>query len=322
MLKNAKQLATRYFEGKITRDEENVLFEFIGQGDDQRALFHRWETEWEEQQTAHAETERAWLHFASNTIEAKAKSVVVLTLRHRIAIAAAVTALVMITAFSTWQLVDNLPGHEFALTAPMGSKTQLTLPDGSKIWLNAGSTLKYTSQFDNKNREVELEGEGYFEVAKKKNGAQFVVKTRGYDVVVKGTHFDVSAYKDDQFIKTSLLEGAVLIDAGEDRLMMQPGEMVTLNTATGALTKTNFNNDAHAWIRNMTDFDEITLEDFVKILSRQYAVKIHILSSELKTTKLSISLRNKETIDEVLDALQRITNMKITRNGKNIYMTE
>lgn len=322
MLKNAKQLATRYFEGKITREEENALFEFIGQGDDQRALFHRWETEWEEQQTAHAETERAWLHFASNTIGAKAKSVVVLTLRHRIAIAVAVAALVMITAFSTWQLVDNLPGHEFALTAPMGSKTQLILPDGSKIWLNAGSTLKYTSQFDNKDREVELEGEGYFEVAQKKDGTQFVVKTRGYDVVVKGTHFDVSAYKDDPFIKTSLLEGSVLIDAGEDQLMMLPGEMVILNTATGALTKTNFSNDSHAWIRNMTDFDEITLEDFAKILSRQYAVKIHILSGELKTTKLSISLRNKETIDEVLDALQRITGMKITRNGKNIYMAE
>ncbi|SFG03150.1 FecR family protein [Prevotella sp. KH2C16] len=322
MLKNAKQLATRYFEGKITRDEENALFEFIEQGDDQRALFHRWETEWKEQQTAHAETERAWLHFASNTIEAKAKSVVVLTLRHRIAIAAAVVALVMITAFSTWQLIDNLPGHEFALTTPMGSKSELTLPDGSKVWLNAGSTLKYTSQFDNNNREVKLEGEGYFEVAKKESGSRFVVKTRGYDVVVKGTHFDVSAYKDDPFIRTSLLEGSVLIDAGNDRLMMQPGEMVTLNTSTGALIKTNFSNDSHAWIRNMTDFDEITLEEFTKILSRQYAVRIHILSNDLKTTKLSISLRNKETIDEVLVALQRITDMKVTRNGKDIYMAE
>jgi transmembrane sensor len=168
---------------------------------------------------------------------------------------------------------------------------------------------------------VELEGEGYFEVTKH-DGVEFIVKTSGYDVVVKGTHFDVAAYKDEQYITTALMQGSVMINRGGNHLLMKPGDIVKLNTNTGELIKSTTSGNTNDWMQNITDYDEITLNDFAKVLSRQYAVDIHIQSATLRQAKFSITLRNHETIDEVLDALKRVMKMKVHRDGKYIIISE
>lgn len=322
MTEETKQKAIRYFQGNITRDEEKALLEFIGQSEANYTMFCSWESEWSRQHTNDEKTRKAWEEFESRIIMKDEKPAFTIRWRRRIAAVAAVALLLIITAFSTWYFTNDRPEAYYALTAPMGSKTRLVLPDNSVVWLNAGSTLRYSTAYNHKNRKVELSGEGYFEVSKQNDGKEFTVKTSRYDVVVKGTKFDVSAYKDDKYFTTSLMQGSVLVNCGNDHLMMKPGEMVQLDTNTGELKKTTFNNDTRAWMQNMTDYDEITLGDFAKVLSRQYAVNIHIKSAELKATKISISLRNKETIDDVLTALQRITSMKMLRQGKDIYITE
>lgn len=316
-----KQLAIRYFEGQISREEENVLFDFVQQSEENRVLFHSWEAEWSDQHEVDAETEQAWQFLASRIIGEDVKPVKVVNLWRNIVAVAAVALLIVGTALTTWYITSNAPESYYAITAPQGSRSRLVLPDGSRVWLNAGSTLRYSTQFSQKNRKVELNGEGYFEVAKH-HGAEFVVKTCGYDVVVKGTHFDVSAYKDDEYITTTLMEGSVMINRGEDHLLMKPGEMVKLDVNTGELIKSTFSDNTNAWMQNMADYEEITLNDFAKILSRQYAVDIHIQSAVLRQAKFSISLRNKETIDEVLDALNRVMDMKVHRVGKDIYISQ
>lgn len=316
-----KQLAIRYFEGQISREEENVLFDFVQQSEENRVLFHSWEAEWSDQHEVDAETEQAWQFLASRIIGEDVKPVKVVNLWRNIVAVAAVALLIVGTALTTWYITSNAPESYYAVTAPQGSRSRLVLPDGSRVWLNAGSTLRYSTQFSQKNRKVELNGEGYFEVAKH-HGAEFVVKTCGYDVVVKGTHFDVSAYKDDEYITTTLMEGSVMINRGEDHLLMKPGEMVKLDVNTGELIKSTFSDNTNAWMQNMADYEEITLNDFAKILSRQYAVDIHIQSAVLRQAKFSISLRNKETIDEVLDALNRVMDMKVHRVGKDIYISQ
>lgn len=321
MTKEMKQLAIRYFEGQISREEENVLFDFVQQSEENRVLFHSWEAEWSDQHEVDAETEQAWQFLASRIIGEDVKPVKVVNLWRNIVAVAAVALLIVGTALTTWYITSNAPESYYAVTAPQGSRSRLVLPDGSRVWLNAGSTLRYSTQFSQKNRKVELNGEGYFEVAKH-HGAEFVVKTCGYDVVVKGTHFDVSAYKDDEYITTTLMEGSVMINRGEDHLLMKPGEMVKLDVNTGELIKSTFSDNTNAWMQNMADYEEITLNDFAKILSRQYAVDIHIQSAVLRQAKFSISLRNKETIDEVLDALNRVMDMKVHRVGKDIYISQ
>ena len=129
-----------------------------------------------------------------------------ITLR-RLAAAAAVVLLMVMSGVLTYWLKPNQPVQQYALTAPMGSKTHVLLPDSSEVWLNAGSTLRYASDFNEANRNVSLEGEGYFQVKHKQDGQEFTVHTNGYDVVVKGTRFTVTAYADDPMVTTALLQG-------------------------------------------------------------------------------------------------------------------
>ncbi len=316
----AKLLAERYFSGTIIRDDEKKLLDFIEESKDNMLLFRSWEKEWTETCDVDDDTARAWYEFSAHMLENDAKPARVVSIRSIFHIAASVALIIASTILAT--LYFSTPEEKFyALSVPMGSKTNIVLPDGSKVWLNAGSTIRYSTKFNEQNRNIELDGEGYFEVAKNAN-AEFTVKTSGYDVVVKGTHFNISAYGDDQYVTTTLMKGSVQINRGADQLLMKPGEMVCYNNVTGVLTKKLFHNKSNAWLSGMDDYDDITVGEFAKKLSRRYDVNIHINSNKIRNTRISITLRNELTIDEVMDALQNVTRVNLVRKGKDIYMTE
>lgn len=314
-----KALANKYFEGRIAPEEEKLLLDFISQHPSSLADFRAWEAEWSSRPHFDMATERAWSRFYNwMKLRNNENKIRRGFLRN---VSAVIVALAVCSGLVAWYVSTRPADSYYTLTAPVGSKSSLLLPDGSLVWLNAGSTLTYSTGFSVDNRRVKLQGEGYFEVTKH-DGAEFVVETDGYDVVVKGTSFNVSAYKDDQYITTILIKGSVLIARGADHLNMKPGDMVQLDTYTGRLTKSRTENDARAWVDNMTEYSDITLSELAKCLSRRYAVNIHVASSRLRKMRFSISLRNKENIDEVLEALQRITAMKICRDGKDIVVSE
>src|SRR5690606_33439973 len=100
------------------------------------------------------------------------------------------------------------------LTTPKGGQYQVTLPDGTNVWLNAASSLRYPMRFDGDSREVELEGEGYFEVVPDKRH-RFIVHSKAHKVTVLGTRFNVNAYGNERTITTTLVEGSVEVSAGE-----------------------------------------------------------------------------------------------------------
>ena len=190
------------------------------------------------------------------------------------------------------------------------------------MYKRQGSTLKYSNKFNTANRRVELNGEGYFEVTKKA-GATFIVQTHGYDVVVKGTKFDVSAYDDDPFISTTLLEGSVELNYKGSQIRMSPGESMRLNVETGKFIRTQVNaSQSKAWAENRIEFDHITLKELVAKLSRQYDVNIRLESEAVGDKTFRISLRNRETIGEVMTALQEIIPITVERKGKDIYIRE
>ena len=113
------------------------------------------------------------------------------------------------------------------ITTPRGGQYQLELADGSKVWLNAASSLRFPTAFPGKERIVELTGEGYFEVAK--NAAQpFFVKANNMEVEVLGTHFNIMAYSDEKTLKTTLLEGSVKIKSGNTTSLLKPGQQARL----------------------------------------------------------------------------------------------
>ena len=239
---------------------------------------------------------------------------------------AAVAVIVLLTAAGTLGIrsMVSLSSAEdfFVFEAPYGEKSKMTLADGTVVWLNAGSVLKYSDKFNERNRKVILHGEAYFEVTRKEK-AEFTVQTCGYDVVVKGTKFDVSAYPEDSVVTTALLEGSVEIYRGEQRIEMKPGEMVKLDMVTGKFTRTR--NDVKqwkAWSENRIEFEDITLKELVTKLSRQYDVNIRLESEQVGAKRFRISLRNRETIGEVMTALQEIIPITVERRGKDIYIRE
>ena len=212
--------------------------------------------------------------------------------------AAIIAVILAVGCFSYWQGGVNVKDTfaDISVEAPLGSRTKLYLPDGTLVWLYAGSRMTYSQGFGVDNRMIELEGEGYFEVTKKE-GATFIVQTHGYDVVVKGTKFDVSAYADDPFISTTLLEGSVELNYKGTPVMMSPGESIRLNVETGKFVRTQVNaSQSKAWAENRIEFDHITLKELVAKLSRQYDVNIRLESESIGDKTFRISLRNRETI--------------------------
>lgn len=320
-----KPIAMRYFNGEATHEEEAMIDAFIKQGEEQASLFNQWMEEWEASifSTPAPAVDQAWQRLQEaidhadeeETSPAHTGRTVHMQWWHKAVAAAAI--IVIIGCAAIWSLSGSTATQTYLCSAPAGSKTQVTLPDGSKVWLNGGSSLAYTNQFNDDNRRVELHGEAYFEV-QKHQGKPFTVHTQGYDVTVKGTKFNVSAYDDDPTSTTTLMEGKVELSDGKQNLSLAPGDAVQLNKATGQLQRHATDGFADGWRSGRLMYPDITLEQFGRVLSRQYNVNVHLADSHSANMRISVMLQNNETIDEVVSALTRITGHDITRNGDTL----
>ncbi|WP_177230269.1 FecR domain-containing protein [Chitinophaga sp. CF118] len=161
------------------------------------------------------------------------------------------------------------------LTVPRGGQFNIVLPDGSHVWLNAASSLKYPTAFNGAQRMVEMQGQGYFEVAK--NTKQpFFVKVNNMEVQVLGTSFDVMAYTDEKSVNTTLLEGAIKVQHGNNQQRLQPGQQAVLDPATGAITVRRPDVDqVIAWKTGFFEFDNAPLADIMRQLSRWYDIDVN-----------------------------------------------
>lgn len=160
------------------------------------------------------------------------------------------------------------------LTTPKGGQYQVLLPDGSKVWLNAVSSLRYPIAFMGGERRVELSGEAYFEVAA--NAAMpFVVKVKDAEVKVLGTHFNVNAYMDESAIRTTLLEGVVQMSNGAEKALLEPGRQAVLSNGTGELTTAAIDVDpVVAWKNGLFHFEHSDVAMIMRQLSRWYEVEV------------------------------------------------
>lgn len=165
------------------------------------------------------------------------------------------------------------------LVTPRGGQYQLILPDGSKVWLNAASSLRYPTVFNEASRTVELKGEAYFEISTQKtsNGEKvpFYVKVGKMDVEVLGTHFNVMAYPDEQEISTTLLEGAVRLRNDHMHTLIKPGEQGILDSHTNAFKVQPANTDKiMSWKNGIFNFQDNNLEEVMRQLSRWYDIDV------------------------------------------------
>ncbi|RYE27330.1 MAG: FecR family protein, partial [Sphingobacteriaceae bacterium] len=160
-----------------------------------------------------------------------------------------------------------------SVATPKGGQYRLKLPDGTIVYLNAASSITYPTQFMGDQRIVELSGEAYFEVAK--NPAQpFIVKTSKVNVKVLGTHFNVSAYPDESTIKTTLLEGAVTVNYGNQAISIYPGQQTFISAENELKVKSVSTDDVVAWKNGYFSFEMDGISSAMKKIARWYNVDV------------------------------------------------
>ena len=238
--------------------------------------------------------------------------------------AAVVAIIIAVGCISYWQGEVNVKDTfaDISVEAPLGSKTKLYLPDGTLVWLNAGSRMTYSQGFGVDNRKVELEGEGYFEV-KRNEKIPFFVKTKDLQLQVLGTKFNFRDYPEDHEVVVSLLEGKVGLNnllREEKEAVLSPDERSVLNKANGLLTVESVTaSNASQWTDGYLFFDEELLPDIAKELERSYNVKIHIANDSLKTFRFYGNfVRREQNIQEVLEALASTEKMQYKIEERNI----
>jgi transmembrane sensor len=217
------------------------------------------------------------------------------------------------------------------LETPRGGKYMMTLPDGSKVWLNAASRIRFPETFSKTAREVYIQGEAYFEVVNaspgnKKNKWPFLVKTGKHVVEVLGTHFNVNAYSDENEIKTTLLEGAVNVYHGDmslDGKNRHPAVLKPLQQSTVKTDPQNSNillppvitladlDQTMAWKNNLFRFKDTEIKTIMRELARWYNVEVEY-ESEIPKDKLTGYVSRDVPVEKVLKMLEATSTMSFT----------
>ena len=164
------------------------------------------------------------------------------------------------------------------IETPKGGKYQIILPDGSKVWLNSVSSLRFPAIFSGKERNVELTGEAFFEVAKNID-KPFIVKTKDMNVFVTGTQFNVMAYSDENFSATTLVEGSVHVSNLKSNIVLKPGEQVVSNEGA-KLSKSIADVEQNiAWKNGLFQFNDSDMRTVMNQISRWYDVSVEYKGS-------------------------------------------
>lgn len=242
----------------------------------------------------------------------------------------AVVVLLLIVSIVSYRQAGKQLENDFAtivMEAPLGSKSKMTLPDGTIVWLNAGSRIVYSQGFGISDRHIELVGEAYFEVFKNKEKV-FIVNTKELEVKVLGTKFNFRNYPEDKEVTVDLLEGRLSLDnrlKQMDTQYLSPFEKVVLNKQTGNLSiLTTKAEHSKAWTKEMLFFDEYLLFDISKELERSYNVTIRIQDDSLNAFRFyGCFNRREQSIEDVLKVMSSTGRLKyeIDKDGTIILMS-
>jgi ferric-dicitrate binding protein FerR (iron transport regulator) len=269
---------------------------------------------------------------------------------------AAIAVILILSAFLIQKMFQ--PGQQpnidlvfYEVKAPLGAKSEVTLPDGSLVWLNAGSKIKYNAGFNITNRNLQLDGEAYFTVAKNKE-IPFIVKTSDIDIKAVGTSFNVKAYSDEGTIETTLVEGKIAIirngitkkSTGE--FYLEPNQKATFVKEKTTFEVTDVRKFIEelppqikvetgkvyiipkvdpdpniAWKDNRLIFRGEEMESLVVKLERKYNVKINITCDYVKKFRFSGTLDD-ETLQQVLDVIKLSAPIDYSVEGKSVTIKE
>ena len=315
-------LITKYFEGEITAAERKLLFSMIQTDEKLRKDFSS-------VQNLYALS--SWLPNENDEFEAvdklaafkhthcRKKRYPIHILKH----AAGYAAAICITILSTWMAMNDRESAEEMVTyeeftTPSGQRAMVKLHDGTTVWLNARSTLRYPNHFAREERKVELDGEAFFDVEHNEH-KPFVVSTEKLDIKVLGTKFNVFAYKGREEFNTALLEGSVKVYERmneEKALFMNPNECVELKD-NKLVKRPMGNTDFLLWKEGIYAFDDVPFEDIIKKFELYYDIVITVNNSKLMKYKFSGKFRQRDGVESALRTLRKVYYFTYIKDEEN-----
>jgi ferric-dicitrate binding protein FerR (iron transport regulator) len=220
---------------------------------------------------------------------------------------AAIVLIALLTGYFLYPLHTGSPDmHDTVLDVPAGQTSHLTLSDGTEVWLNSGSTFRYPDQFNRKERNVYLKGEGFFKVTPDKT-MPFKVKTANMEVKVLGTAFNVSSYGEGEKQSVILEEGRVEIDRadGSKPVELIPGQMAERKTVSGPFQVTSVRaKDYTNWKDGIIVFELETLAGISKKLERWYNVEVRFESAELERYRITGTILRNKPVYQITQAIE------------------
>jgi transmembrane sensor len=204
------------------------------------------------------------------------------------------------------------------VTIPFGKQFKITLADGTKVWLNASSSLRFPVAFHPNKRDVYVTGEAYFEVSKDAS-RPFTVHTKQSEIVVTGTEFNVASHEDRNEVKTTLVEGSVNVNFANQSMKLAPGEESTSNILNQPMSKVEADvEQTIAWKSGYFVFDQ-PLKEVLNILSRWYGVTI-ILDKKIANSTVAGKFSNKRSLEQILTYIGKLKDFKVIVKSKTIEL--
>ncbi|MDR2914844.1 MAG: DUF4974 domain-containing protein [Tannerella sp.] len=311
-----------HFFNEEKEPKDPVLIEWLDESELNRKAFDRYRKIWNESgyymETSAFDSGMAWEKI--NDINRKKERSGRRLRSVYYTLSGAAASILVILALSLMGVFEKDSDVLVRMNADYGSRSDITLPDGSVVKLNSGSDMTYSYNSRKNVREVSFQGEGFFDIAK--SNIPFVVRIEnGPEVKVLGTTFNLQAYPEDQVIRTSLLEGSVELTYEGEKVVMGSGEMVAFDKKTSVLRlESGVLSHTYGWMENKLYMDNMSLTDVCKYLERWYDVRISI-PAEIGESIHYNGVIQEETLSDVLEALSRLSNISYHVKGKNISIT-
>jgi transmembrane sensor len=347
--RNAEEILFRFLDGTATGEEKVWAKKWIGESVDHAKKFKEWQVHYnwfnKDAGTRDSSKEASWSRIRAGYYQSIYLSYLAkekLQTRKKMAGILVSSAIVAVFAFFTGIYVNNIHHRDHSgsisnqvyneVYVPLGARSQVTLSDGTRVWINAGSLLRYPSQFRDDSREVILKGEAYFDVSKMPDKI-FIVKTSDIKVKVYGTQFNIKSYPEENTIQTTLVDGSLSVEpirkkGFEKPVFLKPRQSLTyykkVTPGSGTEASTATGNNIHkmppegAKIVVIPSIDPVPvtswkdskwvivhehLDEFAVKLERRYNVKITFENENLKNYIFSGTLKD-ETFEQVLKIMQ------------------
>ncbi len=321
-------IVAEQFKGRITTSDLQTLQEWLNASPENREVYAELEKVWKLtgtlEQTTPADVDSEWEKFVKQRdqvipIERKLTGAL-LNLKTFYRYAAVLLPLITVSALVYFMVSGRNGGVDWITVTTGETRQQLTLSDGTEVWVNQNSIFRYPETFSSKERQVSVQGEAFFKVSK--TGSPFLVDAGRTRVKVLGTRFNVNNYKGEKFTEVAVEEGKVLFEektGKKNQVILEAGEKGTFTGKHDDISKgKDFSHNTASWVSQKLVFNNVPLQQAVQDVARYFAIDL-VLAKELENCLFSGEFTNPQE-NNVLEVISLSTGSRVRYEGGKIYL--